>query len=322
MVSKNVDETRETVGDGSATEARDLFRQGAAQATQEAIGKTALPMAVVPDGFELKDYEARMPTPSRHKGFVSVARLQAFVDWALRHIPHQYTEPANSSAMPEGEPEPEPTEHRVKLTDAAIVWINPIGSCFKLVMNEVWPQSMEPAWRDWGAIYSPKYSDEFVAWKKHNGFDSGKGLSQLEFAQFLEDNVVDVVEVDLDGGKKSISGAGITSISRTLEAKKNAKFKSALRTENGDFALGYEENTVAQAQGVTEIPQEFYIAIPIFEGDPRYEIKCRLRYRLNDGAVTFYYDMYRINKVEEHSPNQMVKFITDRVAVPVLYGEG
>lgn len=143
----------------------------------------------------------------------------------------------------------------------------------------------------WGhhvATFMARPTREWSTWTNHNG----KRKSQLEFAEFLEDNLADVA---------SPPGAWIYEIARSLEASKSASFLSGIRLTDGQSQLRYEETITAKAgeKGHLEIPERFVLGLAPFEGAERFEVVARFRYRITDGKLQLWFDLLRPHKVLE-----------------------
>jgi uncharacterized protein YfdQ (DUF2303 family) len=118
-----------------------------------------------------------------------------------------------------------------------------------------------------------------------------KSMSQIDFAQFLEDNVPNIAEP---------AGGTVVEIARTLEAKKAVNFSSSIRLDNGEHQLLYEETMTGTAQkGTVLIPSTFTLGIEPFEGAGLYRLDARFRYRIDSGAVKMWVDLVRPEAVIE-----------------------
>lgn len=168
---------------------------------------------------------------------------------------------------------------------------------------------VEAGWRDHTAFYECPLSAEWKAWSKAN-----KNLfEQAEFAQFIEDNLPDIVEP---------SGADMLEISRTLEAKKKINFASGIRLSNGQQELTYEEQVAGTAsKGKLQIPEVFKIGIPVLEGGPRYSVQARLRYRIDGGALVMWFDLLRPHKIIEDAVLAVWKDIEAGTGTAILNGD-
>ena len=134
----------------------------------------------------------------------------------------------------------------------------------------------------------------------------------MAFAEFLEDNFLNIVEPD---------GATVLQAAAHLEAKKTVSFKSGVRLDNGAVQLSYEENVDGKGKGnlvnlsqfTLGIPVEenvdgkgkgnlvilsqFTLGIPVFENGDPVAVEARLRYRIKDDALTFTYLLNNPQKV-------------------------
>jgi uncharacterized protein YfdQ (DUF2303 family) len=153
----------------------------------------------------------------------------------------------------------------------------------------------QPRWGQHRAVYDCPVSPEWATWTKANKVP----MDQATFAQFIEDNLPDIAEPP---------AADMLEVSRTLQAKKKVAFASGIRLDNGQQQLTYAEQIEgsAGAKGQLRVPEVFTIGVPVFEGGPRYGVKCRLRYRISDaGALALWYDIERPHKVLEHAVDEL-----------------
>lgn len=153
----------------------------------------------------------------------------------------------------------------------------------------------QPRWGQHRADYACPLSPEWATWTKANK----QAMAQADFAQFIEDNLIDIVHP---------AAADMLEVSRTLQAKKNVNFASGIHLPNGQQEFTYQEDIkgTAGTKGQLTVPEVFNLGIPVFEGGPRYEIKCRLRYRISDaGKLALWYDIERAHKVLEHAVEEL-----------------
>jgi len=160
-----------------------------------------------------------------------------------------------------------------------------------------------------------RYTREWNIWTGSNK----KQMSQADFAQFIEDNLLDVVEP---------SHGHMTEISRTLEVKKGVNFSSSTRLSDGQVQFGYEEEVRGTvAKGTMEVPETFKIRICPFEpGLPPYPdgaayvLTVRLRYRIKENGLTLWYELVRPHKTIEDAVAQIVLKIKAGVNNPITLG--
>ncbi len=153
------------------------------------------------------------------------------------------------------------------------------------------PSEISPSWCTHRVQYFAELSREATAWK---GAD-GRSMSQMDFAEFLEEHVADVVNPP---------GALLLEQALKLQILRKVAFGSAARLQSGEFQLNWSQEN---DKGTVELPERIEIGIPLFHKGKGYKITARLRYRLNEGTVTF---SYRLNEFEtsiEHAFDEVVK---------------
>lgn len=184
-----------------------------------------------------------------------------------------------------------------------------VGSApsFSACFNDTF--GMEPGWGDHMAAYTCPLSVEWKTWTGSNG----KQMSQADFSRFVEDNAPDCV---------SPSAADMIEIARSLEAKKSVNFSSAVRLDNGQSQLTYEETIQGTAaKGRLVVPETFSIGIPVFESDGRYAVTARLRYRIAEGGkLSLWYDLVRPHKIIEDAVKELRAVIEARTELTAFAG--
>lgn len=236
-----------------------------------------VPFAVVPDGYKLSILEDKLDAPQRKTGTVVLDDVESFVRYYKAH--------QSESSTIYGDLNPEPG--------------------FVAVFND---HANEPGWRDFKAEYSCPLSIEWQTWMARNG----KQFLQEDFARFIEDNNLDVVEP---------AAADMLLVSRTLEAKKNVNFASGIRLSNGEQELIYEETIQGTAaKGKLSVPETFVIGIAVFEGGARYKVTARLRYRINGGKLVMWYDILRPHKILEDAAKEVWQTIEKSTETTIYNG--
>lgn len=233
----------------------------------------AKPFIVHPPQYHVENIERFLQQPTRVRGNTVISDLDSFIRYVLA---------TNTGEM---------------------YWAaTEVSACFTAVFNA-------DSWRDHRATYAPQPSPEWVRWHGN----SGKSKSQAEFAQFVEDNAVDVVEP---------AAADMLEISRTLEAKKKVEFASGIRLSNGQTELTYQEQiSGTAAKGKLQIPETFRIGIPVFVGGDRYSVEARLRYRIESGVLRMWYELVRPHIVVNDAVQTMLTAIKEKVALPLYRGD-
>ena len=239
---------------------------------------------VVPTGYELKSTEALAYRPSRPRGNTELLDEESFISFVTR-------------------------------TGRANIYFTAAPPRFVAVFNdhdttvEDDGPYVAPGWRDHTATYACPLSPEWKDWTAN----SGRQMSQEDFARFIEDNLPDIV---------SPPAADMLEISRSLEAKKKVNFASGIRLSNGANELAYEETIQGTAaKGKLTVPETFALGIPVFEGGVGYKVEARLRYRISDGGrLTMSFELVRPHKILEDAVANTVKRIAEGTGRPVFRG--
>lgn len=177
------------------------------------------------------------------------------------------------------------------------------------------------AGRDWSshrAILTCVLTKEWATWMKHNGpkGNNGEAFSQTQFAQFLEDN---------ERVFQSPSGADLLELVTTLEGKNNVRFNTAVRLSNGKAKLDYEEDVELRGgvgTGQIEVPTQLICKIIPFENGPEpYEVRSRLRYRVANRQIVFWYETITPHLVLRDAAKAVLDAVREKVpAVPLMIG--
>jgi uncharacterized protein YfdQ (DUF2303 family) len=203
-------------------------------------------------------------------------------------------------------------------TDSFIAYVND----FKLPVSRIFFNTTEEefvavldyhevetaAWCGHTAIFKPRRSVEFETWMATNR----KQMTQVDFARFLEENLPDIVEPN---------SAELLQVALTFEAKKSVEFASGVRLNNGQIQFQYDEVVRGTAQkGTIEIPEKFVLGIAIHVNGPAYRIDVRLRWRLQEGKVIFWYEVVRPHRFIEHALKEIRERVATETAVALLVG--
>jgi len=244
-------------------------------------------------------------------GALAVAAIRPQTVEGTTHlvIPVDFTHIDISAAIEKAQDEPDRKHGTVQLrdiesfltyaadqrrADSGYIYADPEARTLTAVFNDQ-KHTDYAGWRDHRAVYVAELSRELDTWIKYNK----KPIEQEEFAVFLEDNIADVVEP---------SGDTMLAIALTMQAKTEVNFSSSRRLDNGQVQLAYTENIDARAgAGSIEIPREFRIGLRIFKNGDGYSIKARLKYRLGNGKVKFWFELDRFENAIEDAFNAYVE---------------
>jgi uncharacterized protein YfdQ (DUF2303 family) len=257
----------------------------------QALGKPvdhpglATPIALVPHGVTLQGLEEHLPAPIRIRQRLTVLDADTFISYINRFA-----------------------------TAASAVFCNgPEGRTFSAVIDYHQPDA--PAWREHSATYRCPITVEWGRWKEQDR----KRMDQAAFAEFIEENVKDIVQPREQPAAPN--AADMLEISRTLEAKKNISFRQGTRLDNGQVQLTYNEQIDGRAgeTGQLSIPEQFFIGVKPFLGGDAFCIPARFRYRIQEGRLTMWYELVRPDKVLEEAYNAVRTKIQGAIGDVPLY---
>lgn len=237
-----------------------------------------VPAFILPEGYTLETLESTLAAPVRKQGLTVLNDAESFIA----------------------------VVNDQKTNDGTRLFSTVNPPTFTAVFNH---HGSVPGWCDHRAGYNAPLSPEWQAWIKIDN----RPMGQVELAQFMENNLVDVVEPD---------GATLLEICRTLEAKKKVNFASAVRLSDGSNQFTYEEDVQGSAQkGQLQIPEMFAIGIPVFENGEKWRVDVRLRYRIQEGGrLSMWIELIRPHKVIDQAVKELRERITTETGLPILNG--
>lgn len=195
------------------------------------------------------------------------------------------------------------------------IYADPNQRKLTAVFNDYRFTNEQIGWRDHRAVFSPEYTQETAAWLKSNK----QVMEQVVFSEFLEDNAADI------GAFPGMPTADdLLTVASTLSSKTSIQFNSSRRLDNGQVQLTYNEmiDAKAGAAGTLEIPRSFALALRLFQGDKTgYRLNARLKYRLNNGTVKFWYELDRHERAIEDAFAGYIEKVRAETTFPVLLGK-
>lgn len=244
----------------------------------------------------ITNLEGALPRPSAKRGHAQLVDPQSFAAYVRDHM----------------------TFGTVLTGDA-----NESGGHFRALLDHHVPTTAandanKPGWTEHRATMKLQPTPEWARWMAVND----RELEQRAFAEFLEDNAVDIVVPEGEAGTVFPTQQALMSVASTLQIKTDVKFASALRLQNGQVQLGYVENIQGGhgSEGSLPVPERFAIAVAPFRGTPKYIVTCRLRYRGTGGRAAFKVIIERPHKIVESAFNDLKAKIEELVGLRVLVG--
>lgn len=294
----------------------------------------------VPNGVSSTDITEqilrRLPTPPRRKGALTALSPESLINYVNRYVEDNrtaifadsssrkvvavlnYHEPTGDSLWPMPKPETKVGEDGVE--------IEPVPTD----LDAPGPRDT-PHWGDFRVSYAFPLSRQWQVWK----LSDGKLASQIDLAQFLEDNIRDIADpagtkipahIQLMIDRLSLhvgSPARILEVARNLEIRSHEKVRQAVNTETGEQVVIYEQEHANGGNAtVTElrVPTAFLLRIPVFQGDADYLLLCRLRYRKIETSVKWLINIQGVDASLEAAFKTGCEFIQKRTKTPLFYG--
>lgn len=132
----------------------------------------------------------------------------------------------------------------------------------------------EPGWQKHAVRLELRHTKSWEAWTKVDG----KLLEQTEFAEFIEQQALDV---------RTPETAVLIEIAQSFQAKTSVDFEGGERLDSGQVRLEYKETVSAKAgqKGHIDIPKELELLLRPYIGGPVYVVVARFRYRLRGSQL-------------------------------------
>lgn len=150
------------------------------------------------------------------------------------------------------------------------------------------PLQFTKAWQDWLRI-------------------SGQPLNQQKFAEFVEEHLEDIAEP---------KAADVLTVATSLSGMRKVSFTNAVKLQNGDTSLCWEETTDAKAAGDVRVPSGLKLRLPIFKGAEEattFEVSGLFRYRINEGKLSFEVKLLHCDDIAELAFDEVVKAMTAKL---------
>lgn len=178
------------------------------------------------------------------------------------------------------------------------------------------------------ARYDFPLSREWKAWTAA----SGKVFTQAEFACFIEDHIIDIMpgpytwdidndaEAEIQRIVKTLGGEIATpqkmmELSRGLQVNVSSAVAQAITLASGEANVSFTET-----HDKVKVPTIFMLTIPVFQNEVAYKILARLRYRVAEGKVVWFYELYRTDRALEHAFHEACEGCATATTLPLFYG--
>ena len=169
-------------------------------------------------------------------------------------------------------------------------------------------ESNAPRWGSHKLTLVLKKSPEWLLWTASNK----KMMSQDEFATFIEDNAPDIVEPN---------AGTLREIASDLHETHEMTFAGKATSPNGSQKLSFtQENKSTFGKSDASVPESFKIGIPVYTGGGKVQLIARLRWRVNGGKASFWYDLLRAPQAELAAFNETRETIQVGIGIAIQSG--
>jgi uncharacterized protein YfdQ (DUF2303 family) len=174
--------------------------------------------------------------------------------------------------------------------------------------------------------YTFPLSDEWHAWSGQNA----KPMDQEKFARWVEDHLVDVADPANagDGAKAFVQLLGCTlatpakllELSHGLDLHVGQRVKQHARLATGEVTFQFMEEHADADGKPLKVPGAFLLGIRVFRGGDAYQLPVRLRYRVQQGTISWHYELHQAARILDHALAEACADVVERCQLDVLDG--
>lgn len=265
--------------------AETLLKAGAASVEVRAIGD-GIPFAVVPNDYGAENLENFLPAPIRKRGRIVASDSPSFVTYLNKH----------------------------KQADASMIYADIDSERNHCVLIGVIDDHAQAGaqWRNHTCTFAPKLAVEWTRWLGKNK----SVMTQGEFATWLEDNLPDIATFE-----GMPTGAEMLGMALAFEATYDKRLKSKTNLQSGGVQFEFVDDEEKDTRTTMKAFERFTIGIPVFDGSKdAYPIEARIKYRVADQKVKFWYELIRPDRVFKTAVADEVDRIKTGTQLTVISG--
>jgi uncharacterized protein YfdQ (DUF2303 family) len=289
-------DTEDILGLGSAVETIAQLGRDATALDVMTIIPPADAKGLVPftAGFERRDGEMKSFAalaeewrihPARKRGTSNVSTLASFIELVRRHQ----------------------TDHSAIF--ASTSWPK-LGLLAVIDYHEA--AAGNPAFCQHKINYTFPVTEEFKAWLDTDG----KAMTQAIFAAFIEDRIAEIAgtsrEEEAEFGQlfqtAFATPADMMMLSRGLEVHVSSAVKAAHTLSSGEKEIVFHEEHDTKIT----VPGLFMVSVPAFLDANPVRLPARLRYRVANGSLSWFYQLYRWKELLRAAIVKDVASVTQR----------
>lgn len=262
-----------------------LLKAGAAAAECQCIDD-GIPFVVIPQDYKAADLERMLPEPIRKRASVVTIDANGFIDYLNKHSRLEHS-----------------------LIYAQIDSEQNVCNLVAVIDDH---GGELPQWREHTCAFTPKQA---VEWKRWLGKNKAP-MSQTDFATWLEDNMTDVASVP-----GFPSGAEILAMALGFEANAEKRLRSKINLQNGGVQFEFVEDEDKDTRTSMKVFERFTLGLPVFDGSASaYPLEARLKYREKSGALTFWYELIRPDRVFKTAVTDELANIKEGTGLNIIAG--
>ena len=172
--------------------------------------------------------------------------------------------------------------------------------------------------------YAFPLSVEWTAWIKANGVQ----MSQGDFAAFIEDRIADLTSPNEDErftaeelfATTAATPAELVTLSRGLQVNVESKVRNANTLSSGEAQIIFEEQHTDGSGGKLRVPGLFFLNVAPFFAGEKARIPVRLRYRVKEGKLLWFYQIYRPDVVVTERVRADLAAAVEQTGLPAFEG--
>ncbi len=185
----------------------------------------------------------------------------------------------------------------------------------------------EADWCGHRAIYTFPLSDAWKAWIEVDR----RPVGQQAFAEWVEARILDIADPAVAttaaratatalGDLQLAAPARLLDLSRGLALRAGVAVKNVVNLQTGEMQVGYVTEHTDASGAPLKVPGAFVVAIQVFRGGALYHLVARLRYRLKDGSLSWFYELHGAERVFDHAFAEAIDTAGKNTGLPVFVG--
>lgn len=157
-----------------------------------------------------------------------------------------------------------------------------------------------PRWGDHVPALHLQPTPDWERWMEKDGEAMGQEL----LADFLEEMDHTIIEPE---------AAAIIEVVTAMRVTSDKRFTSKVNRADGSFTFEYSEEHDTKA--TIKVPDKFSIHIAPYRSAEYVDLLVRLRYRINEGHVKFFYSILRPDRAQEDAFNQVCEAVEGKLSM-------